>query len=991
MDRLLWPIKSELFAKIVFMLTLLYSTLFFAVPFGIKYVLQNKLKDEYGVTLALQSFRFEPLTARVTMEGFALTHKNEPLLSFDILDFDFSYYSFTDRAFIVDSITLDGLKLKLSRDENKTLNIQKIFPLKKEAKKEGEPYYFSINNINIKNANIDFFDEITKQHYAVAKAYVSLPFISTVPHDTEIFTQPSVKGVFNGSSFSFVGKSRPFAKDMKSDLSFSLKEFDISQLNAFLPQNGELTNIKGSLSLDAKVVFEKAKTNRMHLGANVKLKEADIKTKNAALKTKELILSSLLYSLDEQKASLGYFDLKELGVFEKDGARPLSLSSLELKNLKADIVSKELGVDSVAINGVDFDIVKDKSGVNVAKLAPQKESMKKDESGDEKPWKISAKNIHIDGKGSYKDSALLGKKPYSVDVESFFVDISDLQNREDKPFKVKTEVNAKEGQVLVDSNVNIVSKKAEGELAVKKAALYVIDRFGFLPPTLRLQSGELSASCKFAASFDPKKINIDVKSGSVDIRKFALYTEKKNFRLLSFETLALSNIKSSYPDPKTEIGGVALSGFYANLWIDENKTLNLARYFKGAEENKSVKTGTPETSTEIPDFTIRKFTLQGGKVDFEDRSLKQHFKTTLTDIAGSIGQLSLDKNKSAAIDLRANSGGYGRIGIKGDVVPDKQNFALKLKAQTIDVPMTQFTPYTEKFIGYKIESGNLGLDLDYQVYGRKLESSNKISLLGFNLGEEVESEGAVKLPYKLAIAILKDDKGNIDVEIPVQGSLDDPEIKSGQVVWKLIKQLIIKIIKSPFSALASLFGGGDDLGYITFDAGSSILSDAQAAKIKKIAEIINKKPALKPTLTGYIDAENDIKGYKEREFNNKLIAAKVKDMKLKSAVGVKIEPLEYEKYLKAAYKAESFPKPKNMLGFEKGLNTTDMKTLIITHIEASQKEMESLAKERMLAVKAELVKNGINENRIVLSTKPLSAPEQKEKIANSRVEIGFSE
>jgi hypothetical protein len=929
--------KSNFFIKLFFALMTLYTVLFFAVPAVVKSVLTNKL-SEYGIVLQIKNFSFEPLSAKAHIEGLGVAHNGKSLLSFEALDFDFSYYSVANRAFIVDAISVEGLKLYAHRDANKTFNFQKIFPPKKEDAKSGEPFYFSINNINLKNANVEYVDDVFGQKFLLSKTDISIPFISTIAHDAEIFTQPSIKGIFNGAPFAFSGKTRPLAKDLKSEISLSLDEFNISIANSFLPKDSALQSVGGKLSFALNAVFEKAQTNKLIIKADVKLKDASVLTKDASVKCGSLVVD---------KASV-------------------------------DVQKREVAIGGLNIKGVDALYTKPK----VAAKAKQEGAK---ESGE--AWKLSLASVHVDGKALYKDELFINKKPYEIRADSFAIDAKGVQNINDNPMDINVKASTSEGELSLISSVMPISKKAKGELSIKKIPLSTVDKLGFLPKTLRILSGELDSGCKFDVSFGTDKPSATVNDGFLDVRKFGLYTDKKNSRLISFDTFSLQRISSSYPSLKTDVGGAALSGFYANLRIDENKTLNISKHF-AKEQGAKVETNT-SASTKSVDFTLQKFTLQGGKVDFEDRSLKQRFKTSLTDIAGSVGKLAIDKNQTALIELKANSGGYGRIGIKGEVVPDKANFALRLKAETIDVPMVQFTPYTEKFIGHKIESGNLGLDLEYKILGRKLESINKISLLGFNLGDEVASEGAVKLPYKLALAILKDDNGNIDIELPVEGSLDDPEIKSGQVVWKLIKQLIIKVIKSPFSAIASMFGGGDEQSYSAFEAGSSTLTMSQMQSLKKTAEIANKKPALKISLTGFVDAQNDIAGYKLREFDKKLVAAKVKEEKLKSAKGVKVEPIEYEKYLKIAYKNESFPKPKNLLGFEKTISSQDMKTIIISHIEAGAAQMSALAKERMDAVRDELVKNGVAPARIVLSDKPLSAPEVKEKVANSRVEIGL--
>lgn len=1022
---------TNFFAKLLFIFFSLYVIIFFSAPFVIKTLIDKKL-GEHNATLTTRSVLVDLWSARVRVEGFSLAHLGKPLATFETLELNCSYKSVAKGAFIANALFVDGLKLYVHRDQNKTFNFQKIFPQKSEEKKSASPLYFSINNINLKNANVEYKDDILKQTFTLSKADISLPFVSTIPHDTEIFTRPSAKGFFNGSPFAFNAKSRPFAKDLKSELELTIKDVDLSAVNSFLPTSGAIERVGGKLAVALKLSFEKAAQNKTLLTADVNLTEFALRARDASISLKTASIrkiafsqkpsihkernsqtlliadvdlggvifanknatvslnsasaDKLLYAPESTSVSLDDLTLKKLSVKDANQKEPLLFDKAIISNLKAAIKDKELNIKSVTISNSTANIQKSSAGLNITSLAPASKPENKKENG-QKAWNASVKEIAIDGKAEYGDDMFLGKKAHKIEVPAFSLNAKDFILNADTPTQIKLDANTSGGAISYAGSVWQKQKKANGVFEIKRIDLTIIDKLGFLPSKLRIFSGDLDVGGGFESSFG-EKIGATLTDGFVDARRFGLYTEKRNSRLITFDTLSLKGASASYPSSNIQIGGAALSGFYANLKIDENKTLNLVKLFSGAKNSETNSSSVKTEPKAAPSLRVDKLTIQGGAIDFEDRGVKNRFKTSLSDITGSVGRLSFDKNESAKIELRANSGGYGRMAIEGEVTPSKENFALRLKAETIDVPMEQFTPYSQKFIGHNIESGSLGLSLSYKVLGRKIEASNKISLFGFSLGEETESATAVRLPYKLAIAILKDANGNIEIELPVEGSLDNPEIKSGAIVWRLIKQLIIKIVKSPFSALASLFDSSDELSYAAFGLGSATLSDLETLKLKKTADIINKKESLRVELQGFVDAQNDIKGYKEREFEKRVLSAKAKELKTQKET--KIEPNEYEKYLKLAYKNESFPKPKNMLGFDKTLTADDMKTLIIAHINAGAKEMEALAADRVASVKEALIKYGVAANRISTPHKALEAPKQKEKAPDSRVDIGLA-
>ncbi|MDP2156919.1 MAG: DUF748 domain-containing protein, partial [Nitrospirota bacterium] len=475
-----------------------------------------------------------------------------------------------------------------------------------------------------------------------------------------------------------------------------------------------------------------------------------------------------------------------------------------------------------------------------------------------------------------------------------------------------------------------------------------------------------------------------------------------------------------------KINEVALSDFYARTIINADGSINLQNIVEKGEQEQAedkdkaevevkkekaeaqvkvetekgtnnqgkngsaMATGTDEVKKMV---TIEKFTLQGGTVNFSDRHIKPNFSTNMLEMGGRVTGLSSEETKMADVELRGKLDNYAPLEIIGKINPLRDDLFVDLTISFKDMDLSQLTPYSGRYLGYVIEKGKLGLNLHYLIEKKKLDSQNKILLNQFTLGSQVDSPDATKLPVKLAIALLKNRRGEIDLDIPVSGQIDDPQFSIGRIIIKILLNLLVKAATSPFALLGSLFGGGEELSYVEFDHGLSNLNEAGIKKIDTLIKALNDRPTLKIDIEGHADMDKDREGLKQLLFNRKIKAQKLKDTVKQGTTAVsvdevKIEPAEYAKYLKLAYKAEKFPKPRNFIGMAKDLPVAEMEKLMLTHIEVKDGDLRMLASQRALAVKDLILKAKLVEQERIFLVEPKTLqPEKKEKVKNSRVDF----
>jgi hypothetical protein len=331
--------------------------------------------------------------------------------------------------------------------------------------------------------------------------------------------------------------------------------------------------------------------------------------------------------------------------------------------------------------------------------------------------------------------------------------------------------------------------------------------------------------------------------------------------------------------------------------------------------------------------------------------------------------------------------------ITGQIHPLREDLFVDLKASFRDMDLSSVSPYSGRYVGYNIQKGKLSFDLKYLIVKGKLESENKVFIDQLTLGDQVDSPKATKLPVGLAIALLKDRKGQINLDLPVTGSLDDPEFSLGRLIIQVIVNLITKAVTAPFALIGSLVGGGEELGYVEFDYGRAALSEVTLKKIGTLTKALFERPALKLDIAGYVDLENDREGLKKVLTERKVKTRKFNDMvkqnlAVASVDDVKIEPQEYEKYLTQAYRAEPFPKPRTVIGLVKTLPVEEMEKLMLTHAVIKEDDLRMLANRRAAAVRDEFLKSGQVEPERIFMIEPKSlVPEKKEKLKDSRVEF----
>jgi outer membrane protein OmpA-like peptidoglycan-associated protein len=200
-----------------------------------------------------------------------------------------------------------------------------------------------------------------------------------------------------------------------------------------------------------------------------------------------------------------------------------------------------------------------------------------------------------------------------------------------------------------------------------------------------------------------------------------------------------------------------------------------------------------------------------------------------------------------------------------------------------NVDMMPLSPYSATFAGRKIASGTLNLKLEYKIQNSELLGDNKVVLEQFTLGERVEAPNAINLPLDLAIALLTDTEGKIDVAVPVKGNVDHPKFSYGHVIRQALVNLITKVVTAPFRALGGLLGDkGEQMDAISFHPGSDRLLPPELKKLKNVVEALEKRPQLRIVVQGRFDPKID---------GEALRTERVK-LALAEQMGVKLSPDE---------------------------------------------------------------------------------------------------
>ncbi|MDD5344051.1 MAG: DUF748 domain-containing protein, partial [Smithella sp.] len=361
------------------------------------------------------------------------------------------------------------------------------------------------------------------------------------------------------------------------------------------------------------------------------------------------------------------------------------------------------------------------------------------------------------------------------------------------------------------------------------------------------------------------------------------------------------------------------------------------------------------------------------------------------NLTGSITGLSSQDMTRADVALKGNLGYGSPIDIAGKINPLAKDLFVDIKISFKDIEMSPVTPYTNKYLGYPIIKGKLSFDVTYLVDKRKLESQNKVTIDQLTFGDKVESPDAIKAPVTLAVSLLTDRNGQINLDVPVSGSLDDPKFRVWPIIWQVLVNLITKAVTSPFALIASLTGGGEELSFIEFDYGNAVVTDENRKKITLIGKALYERPALKLDIEGYVDPVNDKAGLKNEELNRRIKTLKLKEILSEGGEQIALEqiqltPQEYEKYLKKTYDAGKFTKPRNFIGIAKKIPAEDMEKLLLNSIEVTDSDLRQLAERRAQNVKELILQPGnVDASRMFIVEPKILSPEKKDKVKDSRV------
>ena len=474
--------------------------------------------------------------------------------------------------------------------------------------------------------------------------------------------------------------------------------------------------------------------------------------------------------------------------------------------------------------------------------------------------------------------------------------------------------------------------------------------------------------------------------GAVDVTGLDLADRVNRDDFLKWKRLGLEGMQVSMDGAKfaANLGDITLDDFYGRILLSAEGRLNVMDLVaEPGQAGGSITQDTqtrgraprqPDKSGELPDISIASVTLKSGRMTFTDRFVKPNYTAELSRIEGGLSAVSSRSPKPANVKVTGRVYGTAPLSISGSVQPFAEYLSLDLKASAKGVDLPRFTTYSAKYVGYPITRGKLSLDLEYRIEDRQLTARNRVLLNQLTLGERTDSPDALQLPVTLAIALLKDSQGNIDINLPISGSLDDPEFSVGGIIVRVIVNLITRAVTAPFSLLASAFGSGEELSYVAFEPGSAQLDEQALEQAATLAKALNDRPSLRLDVSGRVDPQADEEGLRRAWLERRLRQAKAEEASTRSnkvdPSSVTVSDAERAEYLEEVYDdTDMDDKPRNFIGMAKSVPPEQMEAMLLAAAPVNADALRRLADARAQAVYEKLQETGPADRIFVVAAK----------------------
>jgi hypothetical protein len=487
-----------------------------------------------------------------------------------------------------------------------------------------------------------------------------------------------------------------------------------------------------------------------------------------------------------------------------------------------------------------------------------------DATAAEVAWRVAVKSVEVDNYAlGFEDRS--GGPPLAVGLEAIRARIAGFATGVSTPMQVELKARvASGGEIEAKGSVRTDNGSSDLQLKLAAIALAPVQPYLSEFAELTLASGTLSTAGRLRYG-DPAADAKLAYKGSFAVDKLQIDEIEPKRPFVTWQTLATDDLLLNVEPNRLDIGELRLVAPDGRLIIAEDQSVNLTDVLKKPKGGESaaasdeaageegaagaaeaVATADGATVDDPFPVTIARIRISKGALEFADLSLRPQFGTRMHDLKGVITGLGTDPARSAKVQLDANVDKYGSAKIRGEISVFRPEKLTDIEMTFRNLTMSSLSPYVVKFAGRRITGGQLALDLQYKVKDSKLRGENKIVLKQVKLGEQVDTPGAADLPLDLAIAILSDSQGVIDIGLPVSGDLNDPEFAYGAVIGKAFGNLIGGIVTAPFRALGALFGAGSDakLDSIDFEPGRAVLAPPEREKLAAVARAMKERTTL---------------------------------------------------------------------------------------------------------------------------------------------------